>query len=314
MTEKVFAKDLIVDTFIDSPFLLQSVQVRQKKNGEDFMSLVFKDRTGEVPAVMWDNVDEARDEASIGDYVQVTGKVGQFNDRPQLTVQRIKRLAPEAVNEEDFVVASGRDRGEMWKEFMAVVNSVGHLHLRRLLLDIFEDEEIRDSFMRAPAAKGHHHTFLGGLLEHTLSIVGLCEKVAEHYPWLDRDMLVTGGILHDLEKIHELEYERVYEYSDEGKLLGHIVMGAIDLDRRMREQEFPEKLRIKVLHMIISHHGTLEFGSPREPMTAEAMALHFIDMLDSRLEMVRETLENEKDLEGSFTSYHRGLGRSFYKG
>lgn len=314
MIEKVFVKDLIADSYVDSPFLIQSFQVKQKKNGEDFLSLQLKDKSGEVGAVMWDGVAEVVNEIGTGDYVQVSGKVGLYNEKPQITIMRLKRLEPDLVDESDYVPATGKNVDKMWKQLMEVINSIGNLHLRRLLLEIFEDEAVAEQFVRAPAAKGHHHTFLGGLLEHTLSIARLCEMAAEHYAILDRDLLVTGGLLHDYAKIEELTYERQFDYTDEGRLLGHIVIAAASLDRRMREQEFPDKLRVQVLHMIISHHGEEQFGSPRKPMTAEAIALHFIDMLDSRMEMVRAALEREKDLDGSFTSYLHGLDRFLYKG
>lgn len=314
MIEKVFVKDLIVDSYVDSPFLIQNFQVKQKKNGEDFLSLQLKDKSGEVGAVMWDGVAEVLNEIATGDYAQVSGKVGLYNEKPQITIMRLKRLEQDQVDESDYVPATGQSVDRMWKQLLEVINSIGNLHLRRLLLEIFEDETTAEKFMRAPAAKGNHHTFLGGLLEHTLSIAKLCEMVANHYSILSRDLLMTGGLLHDYAKIEELTYERQFDYTDEGRLLGHIVMASASLDRRMREQEFPDKLRIQVLHMIISHHGEEQFGSPRKPMTAEAIALHFIDMLDSRMEMVRAALEKEKDLDGTFTSYLRNLERFLYKG
>jgi 3'-5' exoribonuclease len=314
MQEKIFIKDLVADTFIDSPFLLESLQVKKKKNGEDYLGITLKDKTGEAHGVMWDNVAETLDSVSQGDYVQATAKVSTYNDKIQLTLQRLSPLDAGQVDESDFVPSSEKDLALLWNDFMERVNGIGHLQLRRLILEIFDDDDFASRFRKAPAAKGYHHTYLGGLLEHTLSIVQLCEMIADHYPHLDKDLLVVGGIIHDLAKVNELSYERNFDYTDEGRLLGHIVMGTVDLDGRMRRLEFPDKLRIKVLHMLISHHGEEQYGSPKKPMTPEAIALHFIDMIDSRMEMVRFSLENEKDLEGSFTSYNRGLECFLYKG
>jgi 3'-5' exoribonuclease len=314
MEEKIYVKDLVADTYIDTTFLLKSIQVKQKRNGENFLALVLKDKTGEVQAVMWEGIEQVRDEASSGDYILLTGRVSIYQDRLQVTVQRMKKLDSEQVNEDDYLPATTKDVSTMWDDLIGVINTVGNLALRRLLLDIFDDEEISRKFQRAPAARGNHHTYIGGLLEHTLSVVHLCEMLGDHYDVLDRDLLIAGGLLHDLEKINELNYERNFEYTDEGRLVGHIVMGAIDLDRRMRQHEIPEKLRIRLLHMLVSHHGELEFGSPKVPMTPEALALHYIDMIDSRLEMYRMAVEQSAEMEGSFTAFHRGLERFFYKG
>jgi 3'-5' exoribonuclease len=314
MPEKVFVKDLVVDTRLNTTLLLAKLETRQKKNGEEFLSLALQDRTGSVGAVMWDNVAVAQQEVKEGDYVQVVGKISQYNDRLQVTVEYLKRVDPDSVDPGDYLPATGNSIPAMWDAFMAEINNIGNLALRRLILSIFEDGETVARFKRAPAAKGNHHNVIGGLLEHTLSMITLCAKVADHYPAvLDRDLLITGGILHDLAKIDELSYERQFDYTDEGRLLGHIVMGANDLDRRMRDLEFPDRLRIKVLHMIISHHGEEQFGSPRKPMTAEAIALHHIDMIDSRMEMVRAAIADAGP-EGSFTPFNRALEVYIYKG
>lgn len=314
MPEKVFVKDLVIDSRLNTTLLLAKLEIRQKKNGEEFLSLTLQDKTGSVGAVMWDNVAAAIKEVGEGSFVQVVGKIGQYNDRPQITVEYLKPVDAAAVNPADYLPATGQDIDAMWKAFMAEVDNIGNLSLRRLILSIFEDESMAARFRRAPAAKGNHHNVIGGLLEHTLSMITLCAKVADHYPQvLDRDLLVAGGILHDLAKVDELTYERQFDYSDEGRLLGHIVMGANDLDRRMRALEFPDKLRIKVLHLIISHHGEEQFGSPRKPMTAEAIALHHIDMIDSRMEMVRAAIAEDPS-GGSFTSFNRALEVYIYKG
>ncbi len=311
--EKAYVRDLIVDSHVDSPFLVAAIEVAKKRNGEDFLKLTLADRTGEVRAVMWDDVREAADTVSPGDYAQATGKVALYQERPQVVVSRLRRLEPDQLDEADFVPASGKNVGEMWSELEKVIASVGRPELRRLLEDVFSDEGVAERFRRAPAAKHHHHVFRGGLLEHTLSLVRLGEFVAGHYPLVDRDLLLAGVLLHDLGKISELRYEREFEYSDEGRLVGHIVMAAADLDGRMRKLSFPDALRARVLHMVVSHHGLEEFGSPRKPMTPEAIALHHLDMLDSRLEIARAAIERDADRDGSFTDWVRSLERPLYK-
>ncbi len=312
--EKVFVRDLVADQQIDTPFLISAMEVRQKRNGEDFLALVLSDRTGEIRAVLWDGVAEATHEVSTGDYALVSGKVTLFQDRLQVTAYRLHRLEPNDVDEADFVPATTGDVRKMWQELLDAVARIQEPLLRRLLEEILGDERIAERFRRCPAAKRHHHVFRGGLLEHTLSLVRLCEIVAEHYPSLNRDLLVAGAVLHDFGKLEELRFDLEFDYSDEGQLVGHIVMAASYLDRQMREMGFDDQLRIRVLHMVVSHHGEEQFGSPRKPMTPEAVALHYLDMLDSRMEMVRAALERDEDREGSFTSWVYSLERHIFKG
>lgn len=312
--EKVFIKDLLGDSAIDTSFMVNSFAVRQKRNGDDFISLVLKDKTGEIQAVMWDGVKDVVSTLETGSYVWVSGRVGTFNDRKQITVSRIKTIPAKDINEDDYVATSDSDPDQMWSELGNLINSIGHLHLRNLLLDFYQDPAYEEKVKRAPAAMGFHHTFLGGLLEHTLSMLKLAETVAGHYPILNRDLLLTGVFLHDLAKVEELEYVNEFKYSETGKLLGHIVMGTLETDKRMERLDFPKTLRNKVLHMIISHHGEEQFGSPKKPMLPEAIALHYIDMIDSRMEMAREAIEQSSGSEEKFTEWHRGLGVSLYKG
>jgi 3'-5' exoribonuclease len=312
--EKVFVRDLMVDLDVDSPFLISRIEKRKKRNGEDFLSLVLADRTGEVRAVMWDGVQGVLSEVSQGDYVQVTGHVGEYQDQPQVRVDRLRRLDPSEVDEGEFVAVSSRQVDRMWQELLELVAAVKQPQLRSLLDEMLGDADFAERFRRCPAAKTYHHVFRGGLLEHTLSLVRLCDAVAAHYPLLDRDMLFTGAVLHDVGKVEELRYEREYDYSDEGQLVGHIVMAASALDRKMRDLGFDDALRAQVLHLVVSHHGEEQFGSPRKPMTPEAIALHYLDMLDSRIEMARKALEDDAESEGSFTSWVRSLERRLFKG
>jgi 3'-5' exoribonuclease len=314
MMDKVFARDLAADAAVDSPFLVADIQVRQKKNGEDFLTFTLADRTGEVKAVLWEGVEEAQARIAKGDYALVTGKVSLYNEALQVTLYRIRRLDPSEVDPADFIPATERDVEKMWSELTEALALIRDPKLRELVDQLLGDEAVADGLRRSPAAKRHHHVYLGGLLEHTLSLLRLCQVVAAHYPELDRDLLLAGGLLHDIGKISELRYEREFDYSEEGRLVGHIVMAAADLDRRMRGLGFPDKLRAKVLHLVVSHHGEQEFGSPKVPMTLEAVALHYIDMLDSRLAIARDAIAREAGSPDPFTSWNHSLERHFYKG
>jgi 3'-5' exoribonuclease len=312
--DKLFVRDLVVDQQVDSPFLVRQLERRKKKNGEDFLGLVLADRTGEIRAVLWEGVQQALDEVSQGDYAQVTGVVGLFQDQPQLRLERIHRLDPARIEEADFIASTGQDIERMWKDLTERVAIIRQPKLRELLEGLLGDSEFAERFRRCPAAKSYHHVFRGGLLEHTLSLIKLCEMVAAHYTLLDRDLLVTGAVLHDIGKVEELRYDRDFDYTTEGQLVGHIVMAAASLDRRMRELEFDDNLRAKVLHLIVSHHGEEQFGSPRKPMIPEALALHYLDMLDSRLEMARAALEADAESDSPFTPWVRSLERFLFKG
>lgn len=312
--DKLFVRDLVDGQLVDSSFVVRQLERRQKKDGQPFLRLVLADRTGEVRAVMWDGVSQALKEVSQGDYAHVTGTVGTYQDQPQLKVDRIRRLDPSEVDEEDFISSTSQDIDLMWKALTEAVALIRQPKLRELLEEILGDGDFAERFRRCPAAKRYHHTFRGGLLEHTLSLVRLCTAVAAHYPLLDRDMLVTGAVLHDIGKVEELRFDRDYDYTDEGQLVGHLVMAAADLDARMRRLEFDDKLRAEVLHLIVSHHGEEQYGSPKKPMTPEAIALHYLDMLDSRIEMARAALEADEDRDGSFTQWVRSLERPLYKG
>jgi len=202
----------------------------------------------------------------------------------------------------------------MWAELRGLVASFTNPHLKALLEAMLDDPEIAVRYRRAPAAKQIHHNFLGGLLEHVLSVAGLAQAASSHYAKIDRDLLLTGVILHDIGKIYELNYERGFSYSNDGQLLGHIYIGARMVGDKLRGlPDFPGRLRSLVEHMILSHHGQLEYGSPKVPVFPEALLLHYLDDLDSKMECMRALIENDRQVEGCFTSYHTALSRSALK-
>jgi len=305
-----YVNELETNRVITTSFLVHSKEIRQKKTGELYLSLLLGDRTGEIDAKMWDNVQEAIDTFDRDDFVKVKGLIQVFHNRPQLTIHKVRRMQSSEVDFGDYFPCSKRDSGEMWQALRSVVAEMQNPHLKALLEAMLDDPEIAGRFRRAPAAKQIHHAYLGGLLEHVLSLCALARLTAAHYPNVDYDLLLTGVVLHDIGKIHELSYERGFSYSSEGQLLGHIQIGLRMVAEKLRGlPEFPPELRMLVDHMILSHHGQLEFGSPKLPQFPEALLLHYLDDMDSKMECMRALIENDRQVEGCFTGYNAALAR-----
>jgi 3'-5' exoribonuclease len=309
-----YVSELEPNRVITSSFLVQSKEIRQKKTGELYLSLMLGDRTGELDAKMWDNVNEVLDSFDRDDFVKIKGLVQIFHNRPQLTVHKVRRMDDSEIDFADYFPSSKRDVDEMWTELRGLVSAMSNAHLKSLLEAFLDDPDIAERYRRAPAAKSIHHAFLGGLLEHVLSLCGLAKLVAGHYKSVDADLLLTGVVLHDIGKIYELNYERGFSYSNDGQLLGHITIAVRMLGDKIRSlPDFPPRLRVLVEHMILSHHGHLEFGSPKVPQFPEALLLHYLDDLDSKMECMRALVENDRQLEGCFTSYSSALERTALK-
>jgi 3'-5' exoribonuclease len=309
-----YIRELEPNQVITGLFLVQHKDVRQKKSGEPYLSMMLADRTGELDAKMWDNAAEALDAFERDDFVRVKGLYQIFQNRPQLTVHKIAAVADSEVDFADYFPASARGRDEMFAELRTWIESIANPHLRALLETIFADEEIALAYRTAPAAKSVHHAWLGGLIEHVLSLCHLAKFTAAHYKDIDVDLLLTGVILHDIGKIRELNYARGFSYSTEGQLLGHIVIGMQMIHEKLRQvPDFPAPLRDLLIHMILSHHGEMEFGSPKVPMFAEAMLLHHLDNLDSKMECVRGLIERDRLVEGMWTGYSSALDRTLLK-
>ena len=295
-------------------FLVQSKDVRQKKTGEPYLSLVLGDRTGDLDAKMWDNVAEVMSTFERDDFVRVKGLLQIYNNRPQFTVHTLKRVEDAAIDPADFFPASERDPGEMLAELREVVRSMKDPHLRALVELFLGDEEVVRRYIRAPAGKFIHHAYLGGLIEHVLSLCKLCQMAASHYPTVDLDLLLAGAVLHDIGKIHELSYERSFGYTSEGQLLGHIAISLRMVEAKLAQlPDFPPRLRTLLEHLILSHHGALEFGSPKVPLFPEALLLHYLDDLDSKMGCMRALVDKDRLVEGDWTSYSPSLERVVLK-
>jgi 3'-5' exoribonuclease len=307
-----YVTELQPNQAVQATFLVSHKEIRQKKSGEPYLSLTLTDRTGELDAKMWDNAAESLDTFNRDDFVRVKGLLQVFQNRPQLTLHKIQPVPESEVDLADYLPASKRDRDEMFRELQAWIAGMSNPHIKSLLEDIFADAAVAQAYRTAPAAKTVHHAWIGGLIEHVLSLCQLAKMTAAHYAEIDLDLLLAGVILHDLGKISELHYARSFGYTDQGQLLGHILIGLQMVSAKMRP-DFPPRLREMLLHMILSHHGELEFGSPKVPMFPEALLLHHLDNMDSKMECMRSLIERDRLLDGAWTGYSPALGRTALK-
>jgi 3'-5' exoribonuclease len=304
---------LVPNEVVTAQFLVLSKEIRQKKTGEPYLSLHLGDRTGEVEAKMWDNVAEIMHAFERDDFIKVKGLLQLYQNRSQFTVHRLRRLEEHEVDFTDYFPCSERDPDEMFAELQSTIAGIRNSHLRALLEVVFSDTRLATLYKLAPAAKNIHHACRGGLIEHVLSLCALCRLTGAHYKNVDVDLLLTGAILHDLGKIDELAYARSFGYSTEGQLLGHIMIGLRILAGKFDQlAEFPPKLRTLVEHMIISHHGELEFGSPKVPAFPEALLLHHLDNLDSKMEAMRVAVSRDR-IPSEFTGWITALERTVLK-
>jgi 3'-5' exoribonuclease len=293
-----------------SSFLVVSKQLKPKKSGGDYLAVILCDRTGQIEAKMWDNIGQYVNAFEADDVVSVKGYVNRYNGRPQLILQTVTRLDPETVDFGDFLPKTEKDVDQLWASLGAFVNRVQNTHLRALLLSFMNDSAFAAAFRSAPAAKALHHAFIGGLLEHVVSLMSLSDLVCRNYPLVNRDLVIAGAFLHDIGKVHELCYARAFAYTTRGQLLGHMIIELQMIQEKIAGlPEFPQELKVLLEHLIISHHGEYEFGSPKLPMFPEALMLHYLDDLDSKMESMRAQFERENGTAGSWTGYSPSLGR-----
>ena len=288
-------------------FLVQSKQVPLNKNGKPYIAMTLMDRTGTIEARVWDNVEQLKDCCDSGDFVEIGAEAVAFQGRVQLKVRGITRLDPDSVDLEEYLPASPRDRGEMLARVRELIDSMQTSALRSLLIARLDDKSFREQFSRSPAAKTIHHAYLGGLLEHTLSVMELAVQVSSHYAYLDRDLLLAGAFFHDVGKIRELGSDTSFDYTDEGRLVGHLVTGAMMVTEWAISAGLDDEQRLKLVHMILSHHGSYEFGSPRRPKFIEAVILHYLDEMDSKVQTIAEIAAREKG--NRWSSYQRLFDR-----
>lgn len=312
--KNLFVRDLQPNETITTHFLVQSKEVRMKKSGEPYLSLTLSDKTGQLDAKMWDGIEEIVDTFDRDDFLKVKGLVQVYRNKPQMTIHKLRRADEREIELGDFLPHTAKDIDEMFATLRGTVEGMQNPHLRGLLLAFLDDEEIAARLKRAPAAKTLHHAFVGGLLEHLISLLNLAKLVSSNYDFVDLELVQAGVVLHDLGKIYELSYDRAFGYSDEGQLLGHITIVMRLIDRKCAAiPDFPAEWKLLVEHLVLSHHGKYEFGSPKLPSFPEALLLHYIDDLDSKLESMRATIANDPQIEGNWTGYNASLERFLLK-
>lgn len=309
--KQFFIKDAAAheNQVITSSFLVSAKQIKPKKSGEMFLALTLCDRSGHIDAKMWDNVNDAIDIFEQEDFVKIRGLINKYSNRFQLTIHKLRRMEESEVDYADYLPKTTKDIDELWRTVYSYVSSFQNQSLKLLLEAFIGDPQIAEAYRQAPAAKSLHHAFIGGLLEHVVSLMKLCDAVAALYPAINRDLLLTGAFLHDIGKIHELSYQRSFSYTTKGQLLGHMIIELEMLHEKIAlVPGFPAELKLLIEHLIISHHGKYEFGSPKLPMFPEALMLHYLDDLDSKMESMRAHFEREPEAE--WTGYNGSLGRT----
>jgi len=311
--KKMFIKDIRSGDRIDDVFVLSEKTMSQKKDGNNFLNIAIADKTGTIKGVVWDDVNQTASMAQAGDFVHLRGHVSEYRDALQLVIKKMAPVNADLVNPSDFLPATERNVDQMFQRIVALTDAMAKGHLKLLLGTFWNDADFVKQFKTAPAAKKMHHAYIGGLLEHTLSVALLVDRIAGHYSGIDMDLLLAGAILHDIGKIREFEYSRRLDYSSEGRLLSHIVIGVQMIEEKIGLVEnFPEDLALLLKHLVVSHHGSREFGSPEVPKTIEAVLLNYIDEIDSKVTGIRNFMAAE-DPNEPWTGYHRLLGRHFFK-
>jgi 3'-5' exoribonuclease len=311
--KQAFVSALLADQTITSYFLVCEKEIRATREGKSYLRLELGDRTGTIEARMWDGFESDAASFQRDDFVKVQARVESYRNKLQVAIDKIRRAEEHEVDATDFFAHTSEDVDELYAKLVAFVALVKNPCLRRLLENVVTDPAIVPRLKRAPAAKVMHHAYLGGLLEHVVSLCGLCSVVLTHYPEADPDLLLTGAVLHDIGKLQELSYDRSLGYTDEGQLLGHILIEYEFVAKKIDAiKEFPPDLKTLVLHMLVSHHGRYEFGSPKLPMFREALMLHYLDDLDSKMAAVRAVLDSDKG-EGNWTAFSGALERRFLR-
>jgi len=309
--DRIYIRELEEGSKISTTFLVKQKQLLPFKNKKGkFLHVILGDRTGEIEGRLWETAEDIFPRLNDKNIVHVEGEVSRYKDIFQINIISIAPSENYVI--EDLLPVSNRNINEMENELDEVISSIENKNLKELLDRIFTDEELYRNFTRSPAAKFHHQAYIGGLLEHTLGVVKVADSLAGVYPDIDRCLLITGALVHDIGKIEELVYEEQIEYSDGGRLIGHIVLGVNLIQRNIdRIPAFPEDLKIKLIHMIVSHHGEYEWQSPKRPKFIEAMLLHYADMIDVQVDKFNQ-VKNSTGENEAWSGWVKGLDRYIY--
>lgn len=299
---------------INSTYLVKLKAIQLAKNGKPYLNLTLMDSTGEIGGRVWEDAEELSKKFDRGDVVQVLGHANLYQGKLQLVIQDLNIVPKDQINRQDFLPVSPRNIDEMFSELKLNIKIIKNPYLKKLAENIFSNSALSEKFKQAPAATGVHHVFLGGLLQHVLSLCSLVKAIAPLYKDLNQDLLLSACFFHDIGKTTELSYDTNFEYTDEGKLLGHIVQGTLLIEKEISKIDgFPQDLRNSLIHIILSHHGEYEFGSPKRPKFLEAIVFHFLDNLDSKIEGVQSFIEKNQT-DKNWSPHHRIYDRYFYSG
>ncbi len=312
-------KELQNKDTIDHYFLLKKFELKQKKDGNNYLVIEVSDKSGTISGNYWEGFDEFYKNAFVGAIVKIKGSVELFNDRLQLRIESVSLTNEnDNVSLSDFVPTSLRNPEEMKKEFWSRVKKIQNDWLKSLIKNVFTTDRF-EKFTFAPAGKSFHHNYIGGLLEHTLEVIQICDLMCDiseksnFQPQINRDLLITGAILHDVGKIEELSYESIFDYTDKGKLLGHIVIAANWIYGVCKQiPDFPEELQTLVLHLVLSHQGKLENASPVEPKTLESIILYYADELSAKTNAYRQIINSGGEMNSNWTKFHHLLQSSLF--
>jgi len=311
--KSLYAADIHDNQPVDSLFLVSSKNQGVTKGGNSYLVLKLLDRSGEIEGRVWDRADDLSRGFDRNDFVRVRGQATLYQGKVQIRVQDVMRVEEKNVAAEDFLPKSPFDPDAMLGELQTILRGMKNPHLLALAEACFADQELMELLKQAPGAKTIHHPYLSGLLEHTLSLLKLILLVVENYPGVDVDLLLIGGFLHDIGKVYEFSFDRAVEYTDAGQLLGHLVMEVEMVNKKISTiPDFPDALALLIKHLLVSHHGAYEFGSPKLPQTVEAIMLHALDDLDGKIQAIQNLPQKEPG--SKWTVFHRAYGRSFYRG
>lgn len=309
----VYVKDMTSEQSITAFFLVHEKEIRSTAAGKAYLRMELGDRSGTIEARMWDQFEALAKDVARDDFIKVQGRIEIYRNKPQISLQQFRVAKPEEIELADFLAHTPYDVEVLYKELLGFASGIQNPWLKKLVMGIINEPTIAPRLKRAPAAKVMHHAYIGGLLEHVVGLCGLVKLAAKHYPELNEDLLMTAAMLHDVGKLDELCYERAVTYTTEGQLLGHIVMEVETVSRAMDGiAGFPRELKTVVQHMLISHHGQYEFGSPKLPMIREAMVFHYLDDMDSKMAAVRAAMVGDSG-EEKWSAYSAALGRRFLK-
>ncbi len=310
---KIYIEDLQEKQSVQSTFLVREKTLNTGKTGKHYLALVLGDRTGTIEARIWESAQDWNERFDSSDFIDVKGFVQSFQNRKQLVIQNLEVTDPLGIELGDYLPASKRDSAEMYRELKDVLSLVKNPNIKKLIDNTLEDPEIKPLFMSSPAAKTIHHAYIGGLLEHVLSISQMMVKIADHYKVLDLDLLLFGAVYHDIGKIWELSFETGFGYTDVGRLVGHIPLGSELVEKKASEiPNFPFELKNVLKHIVLSHHGRMDYGSPKRPKFLEAFVVAFIDDLDSKVNALDAFIRGEKSSGATWTKYNQMYDRYFY--